>query len=134
MIVLPMLDRFLAGVGGQAMREGARYARAARVGRFVGSAESVTSVVRGRSGDYEVALWSERDGLQHRCSCPSWREPCKHEVAAALTLRQGLALDAQAADRDGTPAGSPRPAPAILRTSSGRAGVSDAQRDRKSVV
>src|SRR3989338_2347 len=113
-IVLPMLDNFLSGVKGQAMREGARFARAARVGRFVGSAESVTSVVRGESGDYEVALWSERDGLQHRCSCPSWREPCKHEVAAALTLREWLARNARPAKRDGTQAGPPRPAPTML--------------------
>ena len=125
MIVLPMLDNFLSGVKGQAMREGARFARAARVGRFVGSAESVTSVVRGKSGDYEVALWSERDGLQHRCSCPSWREPCKHEVAAALTLREWLARNARPAKRDGTQAGPPRPAPTMLQTSPGRASVSE---------
>ncbi|HEU4402257.1 MAG TPA: DEAD/DEAH box helicase, partial [Candidatus Polarisedimenticolia bacterium] len=58
---------------------------------IVGSAESVTSVVRGRSGDFDVVLWAADGAIQHRCSCPSWRNPCKHEVAAAVVLRQRLA-------------------------------------------
>jgi superfamily II DNA or RNA helicase len=90
MIVPQVVDRFLSGVSGQPLREGTRYARAARVGAFNGSPESVTSVVRGKSGDFDVALWVDEGGLQHRCSCPSWRDPCKHEVAAALVLRQVL--------------------------------------------
>jgi len=85
------IDRFLAGVRGQALREGTRYAREARVGGFIGSPESVSSVVRGATGDFEVALWAAGEGIEHRCSCPSWRNPCKHEVAAALVLRQCLA-------------------------------------------
>ncbi|MBI4169718.1 MAG: DEAD/DEAH box helicase [Acidobacteria bacterium] len=94
MIVPEMLDRFLAGVSGQAMREGARYAQEARVGNFIGSSESVSSVVRGRSGDFEVALWAGEGGISHRCTCPSWRNPCKHQIAAALVLRQCLAQGA----------------------------------------
>ena len=85
------IDRFLAGVRGQALREGTRYAREARVGGFIGSPESVSSVVRGATGDFEVALWAAGEGIEHRCTCPSWRNPCKHEVAAALVLRQCLA-------------------------------------------
>jgi superfamily II DNA or RNA helicase len=115
MIVPEMLDRFLGGVGGQAMRAGARYAQEARVGGFIGSAGSVSSVVRGRSGDFEVALWSAGGTIQHRCTCPSWRDPCKHEVAAALVLRQCLARDEDRDRKDGTAIGRPRPAAAILR-------------------
>jgi superfamily II DNA or RNA helicase len=92
------IDAFLAGVRGQALREGTRYAREARVGGFIGSPESVSSVVRGASGDFEVALWAAGGSIEHRCTCPSWRNPCKHEVAAALVLRQSLA-----------PAGPPSP-------------------------
>jgi superfamily II DNA or RNA helicase len=85
------IDRFLDTAKGQALREGTRYAREARVGDFVGSGLSATTLVRGATGDYEVALWLEGGALTHRCSCPSWRDPCKHEVAAALVLRQSLA-------------------------------------------
>ncbi|MFQ5763289.1 MAG: SNF2-related protein [Rhodospirillales bacterium] len=88
MITTAILDRFLAGVKGQALREGRRYARQARVDGFVGSAASATTRVRGHSGDFDVALWVEAGQLDHRCSCPSWRNPCKHEVAAATVLRQ----------------------------------------------
>ena len=91
MITTATLDDFLAEVKGQALREGTRYAREARVGDFVGSAASVTTLVRGRSDDFEVALWVEAGQLNHRCSCPSWRNPCKHEVAAAAVLRQCVA-------------------------------------------
>jgi len=90
MIVPEVVDHFLAGVRGQPLREGTRYARMARVGDLVGSPESGSSVVRGKTGDYDVALWMDEGGLQHRCSCPSWRDPCEHEVAAALVLRQVL--------------------------------------------
>ena len=93
MIVQGVLDRFLSGVKGQALREGTRYARQARVGEFAGSPESVSSLVRGQTGEYDVALWMEGGRLLHRCSCPSWRDPCKHEVAAALALRQTLTGD-----------------------------------------
>jgi len=93
MITVSIVDRFLSGARGQALREGTRYAHEARVGDFVGSSQSVSSVVRGRSDDFEVALWEEREALQHRCSCPSWRDPCKHQVAAALVLRQWLTSD-----------------------------------------
>ena len=90
MITVHVVDRFLSDAQGQALREGTRYAREARVGDFIGSEQSVSSVVRGRSDDFEVALWEERGALQHRCSCPSWRDPCKHQIAAALVLRQWL--------------------------------------------
>ncbi len=92
MITSTLIDRFVAGTKGQALREGTRYAQEARVGAFVGSRRSATTVVRGKSGDFEVVLWSQDGGLAHRCTCPSWRDPCKHEIAAALSLRQSLAL------------------------------------------
>src|SRR6266545_2640064 len=41
----PAIERFLAGVRGQAMRQGTRYAREARVGAFIGSPGGVSSVV-----------------------------------------------------------------------------------------
>jgi len=85
-----ILDRFLRNLKGQAMREGTRYAREARVGEFVGTEESLTTVVEGQTGDYEIALWIEEGAIVHRCTCPSWRNPCKHEVAAVLALKQGL--------------------------------------------
>ncbi len=59
MIVVEVLDRLLSQVKGQALREGTRYAREARVGDFLGSSESVSTVVRGGTGDFEVALWVE---------------------------------------------------------------------------
>src|SRR5262245_11543555 len=90
MITTALLDRFLSGARGQAMREGTLYALEARVGDLVGSGESVSTVVRGHSGDFETVLWVEGEKLEHRCSCPSWRNPCKHEVAAALVLKQCL--------------------------------------------
>ena len=112
-IVQGVVDRFLAGVKGQALREGTRYARQARVGEFAGSPESVSSLVRGQTGDYDVALWTEDGRLQHRCTCPSWRDPCKHEVAAALALRQTLTSEPRKplADRPATrrAAGPPPP-------------------------
>ncbi len=112
MITPSVIDRFLAGARGQALREGTRYAREARVGGFVGSIESATTVVRGVTDDFEVVLWPEEGRLAHRCSCPSWRDPCKHEVAAALVLRQCLPVlperdadaGAPAAPRSGGPA------------------------------
>lgn len=91
MITPVLVDRFLDGVRGQALREGTQYAREARVGDLIGSGESVTTVVRGRTGDFETALWAEDGKLEHRCSCPSWRNPCKHQVAAALVVKQCLA-------------------------------------------
>lgn len=91
MITPSVIDSFLGAVRGQAMREGTRYAREARVDGLSGTLESVNTVVRGATGEYEVALWSETGTLQHRCNCASWRDPCKHEVAAALVLRQTLA-------------------------------------------
>jgi len=90
MIEPVILERFLSGARGQALREGTRYAREARVGDLAGSPESVSSLVRGQTGDFDVALWTEGGELRHRCTCPSWRDPCKHEVAAALVLRQCL--------------------------------------------
>jgi len=90
MITQALIRRFMDGVRGQALREGTRYAREARVEGLTGTGESVTTVVRGMTGDFEVALWSEAGRLHHRCECPSWRFPCKHEVAAALVLRQTL--------------------------------------------
>ena len=83
-----VLDRFVSRTAGQPRREGTRYAREARVTPFVGTGTSVSTVVRGRSDDYDVALWTEEDGLCWRCTCPSWRDPCKHVVAAAMVLRQ----------------------------------------------
>ena len=91
MITIGLLDSFLGDTRGQPMREGTRYAREARVGNFVGTGESVTAVVRGQTGDYEAALWAEDARLHHRCNCPSWRNPCKHVVAAVLALRQAIA-------------------------------------------
>lgn len=90
MIDIRLLERFLEGVRGQALIEGYRYAKEQRVGPFIGSPRSVTSTVRGRSGDFEVVLWSEGGNLHHRCTCPSWRNPCKHIVAAASSLQHSL--------------------------------------------
>ncbi len=94
MIQPDVLDRFLGGVTGQPLREGTVYARQARVGTLTGIASGVSTVVRGLTGDFEVALWAGEGGaegdaaLAFRCACPSWRRPCKHVVAAALVLRQ----------------------------------------------
>lgn len=106
MMTTEMIDAFLNEVRGQAMREGTRYAQQARVSGFSGSLESVSTLVSGRDDDYEVALWSEAYGLEHRCNCPSWRDPCKHEVAAALVLRQTLETDGETPDGERTSAAS----------------------------
>ncbi len=80
MITVGMVDALLGTVRGQAMREGTRYARQARVAGLAGSTDSVTTSVRGQSGDFAVALWAEDGVLEHRCTCPSWRAAtlCKH--------------------------------------------------------
>ena len=59
MITTAIVDGFLAGGRGQPMREGTRYAREARGGNLAGSQDSVSAVVRGRTGDFEVALSAE---------------------------------------------------------------------------
>ncbi len=84
------LSEFLKSVRGQAASEGARYARAGHVDEPAGSAGTVTTRVRGRGRHYDVALWVEDGALGHRCECPSWRDPCKHTVAAALVLAKRL--------------------------------------------
>jgi hypothetical protein len=61
------------------------------VGDLIGSGEGVSTVERGRTGDFATALRIEDGALEHRCSCPSWRNPCKHQVAAVLVLKQCLA-------------------------------------------
>ena len=86
-----VIEAFAQGVRGQPLREGTRYAREARVTPFIGTGTSVSTLVRGQTDDFDVALWSEEDRLSWRCTCPSWRDPCKHVVAAALVLRQDLA-------------------------------------------
>ena len=112
MITTAVLDRFLNDVKGQALREGTRYAQEARVGEFVGTTSSATTVVRGHATDFEVALWVEAGVLAHRCSCPSWRNPCKHEVAAAQILRQAVSGAAESGGRaaDARPRGQSREA------------------------
>ncbi len=108
MLTPALIDSLLARVRGQAMREGTRFAREARVSGFSGTLESVNTVVRGLTGDYEVALWSEAGALQHRCNCPSWRDPCKHEIAAAAVLRQILAQASEESLREAANSGGAR--------------------------
>lgn len=60
MLDITLLGRFLEGVRGQALVEGYRYCKERRVGPFIGSPSSVTAVVRGKTGDFEVVLWEER--------------------------------------------------------------------------
>ncbi len=128
MITPTMIDQFLSGTRGQALRHGTRYAQEARVGGFVGSLASATTLVRGETADFEVALWPEMGGLAHRCSCPSWRDPCKHEVAAALVLKQCLpkGLDPPADPGGGrarasrTPPVGALPQPAAAKRPAGR--------------
>ena len=105
MITRRILGAFLSEAGSQALREGLRYLKEGRVGELVGTASSIRSVVGGTGGDYDVALWSEDGRLSHRCSCPSWRDPCKHQVAVALGLSEsyGWALGEMAADDPGSP-------------------------------
>ncbi len=105
MITSSVIDNMVARVSGQALREGTLYAREARVSGFSGTLESVSTVVRGRTADYEVALWSEAGVLHHRCGCPSWRDPCKHEVAAATVLRQILEQTSEEGARQADAAG-----------------------------
>ncbi|MFV1957990.1 MAG: SNF2-related protein, partial [Planctomycetota bacterium] len=90
MLTPDVIDRFLDRARGQPLTEGTRYAREARVMPFVGTGESVSTCVRGRSDDFSVALWTEGSDLAWRCTCPSWRDPCKHVVAGALVLAQDL--------------------------------------------
>jgi superfamily II DNA or RNA helicase len=119
MVTGDLLDRFLASARAQALREGTRYARQARVTAFAGTPESVSTMVRGQGDDYEVALWTERGALHHRCECRSWRDPCKHEVAAAIALRGALARGEvharSAAGVDGRSRTSARPDSAAKR-------------------
>ena len=83
-----VLARFLASAAGQAAREGRRYAADDRVQALTVTGNLASAAVRGRRGEpYEVALWVEGGELLHRCSCPSWRDPCKHIVAVACVVR-----------------------------------------------
>lgn len=91
MITSEAIERFLHNARGQARREGHRYAAESRVLEPVGTGESVNTIVRGAGREYEVVLWAEGGTLAHRCSCPSWRDPCKHEVAVAVVLQRSLA-------------------------------------------
>ena len=100
MIDQAAIDRFLAGARGQALREGTRYARESRVGGFVGSAESVSSVVRGATGDFEVALWAageeRRRAVEERvvaarrlCGGPKQRFRAVPPLRASASPRKG---------------------------------------------
>ena len=93
MITRSLLDQFLDTVSGQPLQEGTRYAREARVHHFEGDAHKLGTVVDGPSGAYRVTFRLEDGTLEHSCDCPSWRVPCKHEVAAVLVLRQGMPPD-----------------------------------------
>jgi superfamily II DNA or RNA helicase len=104
MITRALIEDFVAAAGAQPRREGRRYAETGRVGALVGTGAGVTTVVQGRDEDFEVALWSEDGAFAHRCSCPSWRDPCKHQVAAALALAETL----------GEPGGGQHKAAALL--------------------
>ena len=100
MLTLDGIDRFVDRSRDQPLAEGTRYAREARVMPFIGTGESVSTCVRGRGDDYAVALWTEQGDLAWRCTCPSWRDPCKHVVAAALVLRQDLHSDGRPLEDD----------------------------------
>jgi superfamily II DNA or RNA helicase len=103
----PQLLRFLASADEQAAAEGARYAREGRVetpsARDQGATlpdqglslpdqgltlpdQGLTLLVRGDSGTYPVSFWLEASQLASTCECPSWRDPCKHQIAAVLAL------------------------------------------------
>ena len=86
MITPTLIERFLASAPPQPLRDGTRYAEQARVGSFIGSGSSVSTVVRGRHGEHEVVLWSEGNELRHRCECDDWREPCRHEIPELISL------------------------------------------------
>lgn len=136
MITGDVLDRFIRSARGQALREGTRYARQARVTGFAGTSESVTTMVRGQGDDYEVALWVEGGALQHRCECPSWRDPCKHEIAVAIALRGTLArgnghAEKTAGSDSHTARGVTTEAPALL---AGDARTTDPEQARKEAL
>lgn len=101
MITAALLERFLAGARGPALRDGHRYAREARVLDFVGTPESTSTIVRGRTGEFEVALWVEGGEIECRCNCPSRRGSCKHGIAAALVLKQWVERDSKKRRRRG---------------------------------
>ncbi len=90
MIARDVLDRFVETTAGQARREGVRYATEGWVQSFTGRGRLVRTLVTGTGGDYDVLLWEDDGELAHHCTCPSWRSPCKHVVAAAITLREDL--------------------------------------------
>jgi uncharacterized Zn finger protein len=103
-ITVSMLEEFVRAVKRDAVRDGTRYAREARGLDFAGSPKSVSTTVRGRTDDFDVTL-AEVDGrLTWRCNCPSWRNPCKHVVAAALVLKQSLPDRRQGSRRGPSPA------------------------------
>jgi uncharacterized Zn finger protein len=114
--ITPTLRRaFLASADEQAAREGARYALLARAEKPVEHEKGMTLVVRGESGDYPVTFWFEAGRLASACECPSWRDPCKHQVAALLSLTAPSKPAPRAATATATAtATGPRGAPPAL--------------------
>ena len=81
-----VLNRIVEAADEQATREGSRYFNEKRV--KISSASSDLSqfsfYVIGKTGVYNVSIGTSRETW--KCSCPSWRDPCKHIVASALYL------------------------------------------------
>ena len=94
-----ILDRLLARASTQAMREGLRLLRAGSVLSLTTEDGGRRAVVRGFTGQYEVLVRGEGTKLVLECTCPSWRKPCKHLVAAALTWKERLGAEETAPAR-----------------------------------
>jgi superfamily II DNA or RNA helicase len=91
MMTADRIRAFLATARGSARREGGHYARSGRVEAPAVAGHLVTSLVRGsQRSTYDVGLWMEDGEFKWRCSCPSWRNPCKHVVATAVAVEDCL--------------------------------------------
>ncbi len=102
------LARFLASADAHATEHGEQFAREQRVEPPAAQDHGVTMLVRGETGKYQVSFWIEAGQLASACDCPSWRDPCKHQVAAARALWLPP-RDSPAADRATDRAVRPRP-------------------------
>jgi hypothetical protein len=113
MPIASLIDGFIRGVTGPALRDGTRYARESRVGSINGDTAAVRSVVRGLTGDYEVSLAALDGRIEGGCSSLSWRRPCKHVVALALVPRQALRRGERGEFVGGDDPGDPGAAPTL---------------------
>jgi len=85
-------NRIQRAAGSKIFDRGLMYYHQKRVTVETVDEDFASCLVRGSTGDYEVSIECERNSLYFSCDCPYAEGGviCKHEVAAALALRDYL--------------------------------------------